>query len=70
MSPTTAYDYDKQCWVTGIAAKPLLIAQLRDSLDLLTGPRASEYAHTIKGQDLPSLVSAVRRQLAGLGVAS
>lgn len=39
----TAFDYDKQEWVEGEAAKPILIAQLKESLEILYSGRGAEY---------------------------
>lgn len=38
-----AYDYNRQCWVTGPEADSLSREQLLAELDLLRGARAAEY---------------------------
>lgn len=38
-----AYDYEKQVWVEGPAAIPLLLKQGREHLALLEGPKGREY---------------------------
>lgn len=39
----TAYDYDKQKWVTGEEARAVRIAQLRAELEILRGPDAAAF---------------------------
>ena len=39
----TAYDYDRQTWVTGEPARLLLIAQDEETLACLSGPDAARY---------------------------
>lgn len=40
---TVAFDYDRQEWVEGEAAKPLLIAQIRETLEILWSGRGAQY---------------------------
>ena len=40
----TAYDYTKQKWVQGPAARGLLIAQKKQTLSLLFGNKGQSYA--------------------------
>lgn len=40
----TAYDYDRQVWVEGEAARALLIAQLQSERALLQSPKGPQFA--------------------------
>lgn len=61
-----AYDYTTQQWVTGDAARRLLISQAQQTLALVTGPRRSEYAHAT-GKDPDAVAQSMRQQLQELG---
>jgi hypothetical protein len=43
MQAIIAFDYDRQKWVTGKQARTIRIAQLRQSLEVLNGPRGAEF---------------------------
>lgn len=48
-----AFDYDKQEWVEGKAAKPLLIAQTKEVLEILWSGRGAAFlVNTHKRGDL------------------
>ena len=40
---TVAFDYDRQEWVEGAAARPILIAQIKESLGILYSDRGGAY---------------------------
>ncbi len=44
---TTAYDYDRQCWVEGPAATALLYDQLEETVGILEGPDGQLYLDMI-----------------------
>jgi hypothetical protein len=52
-----AYDYDKQEWTEGPAAKKLRIDQIEAELALLTGPQGKEYAEFV-GTNLEAAIKA------------
>ena len=54
-----AYDYDKQEWTEGPAAKKLRIDQIEAELALLTGPQGKEYADFL-GQNLEDAIKAAQ----------
>jgi hypothetical protein len=59
-----AYDYERQVWVEGDAALPLLRDQLADDIRLLeTDPR---YATFTRCADVPAQLAQLRAQLAAL----
>lgn len=61
-----AYDYDSQQWKTGSKAAALHLAQSKETLDLLTGPRGAEYARFI-GLDpsaAKNMISRLTQQIA------
>ncbi len=39
----TAFDYDKQEWVQGEAARPIRIAQIQETLEILWSDRGAQY---------------------------
>lgn len=49
----TAYDYNRQQWVTGSEAAVLLRKQYEEERDILTGPDAQNYLNMIGSQDTP-----------------
>lgn len=68
----TAYDYDAQEWTTGERARTLLIAQLRETLEILESPRGTAYLVMTRRRDEPAVsleyaIHATRRHLAELG---
>lgn len=48
MKELTAYDYNKQEWVTGKVARLLLIDQLEQEMDLLFSDKGPDYFNSIK----------------------
>lgn len=42
-----AYDYATQSWISGDAARRLLITQARQTLALIDSPRGAEYARSV-----------------------
>lgn len=41
--PMTAFDYDRQEWVDGEAARNVALRQLRKDRELVAGPRGPKY---------------------------
>jgi hypothetical protein len=63
-----AYDYDRQCWVTGPEARALLRQQLAEERALLVGPRGQEYlTFSAPGEDMGRVLAAIDVRLAELG---
>ena len=60
-----AYDYESQVWVTGSDAIPLLISQVRETLDLLESTRGEDFA-AAAGQDRDEAITHARAYLADL----
>ncbi len=44
----SAYDYDKQTWITGADAVTMRIKQLNDDLDLFESDKGEDYARFLK----------------------
>ncbi len=66
MSGETAYDYERQCWVTGEAGVRVHREHLRDELALLQGPRGAEYLRfTGSPWTLEQAIANIKRQLGG-----
>lgn len=63
MKTIAAYDYDKQVWVEGEAARPLLIAQLKSERELLKGPMGPQFAGRY---GVPVALEMVEQQLRAL----
>lgn len=63
----TAYDYDKQVWVEGIAAIPIRRAQIEQELAAMTGLKARQYCGNV-GYPYPpiALLARLKAELAGL----
>ena len=61
MHSHTAYYYNKQQFVTGKAARKLLLVQTREHLDLLQSPEGKHYWYSIrKPLDSTSLDDAIQ----------
>jgi hypothetical protein len=56
-----AFDYERQEWVEGEAARPLLIEQLTKEQVLLRGPRAKEFAG--RGLSVPAALALCESRL-------
>jgi len=68
---TSAYDYDKQQWVVGPAARPILIKQLQQEIALCEGPRGGNYYASISpnnttAEELVLYVKGLKRQLSNI----
>jgi hypothetical protein len=61
----TAYDYDKQCWVTGAEAVRVRLGQVRCELEILRGPSGAEYAQ-FAGGDRAEMLGRFEAELAEL----
>jgi len=48
-----AYDYDRQEWVEGEAARPLLRQQAQDHLAIVKGLNGQDYLDSIRKRDEP-----------------
>jgi hypothetical protein len=58
-----AYDYAAQEWVVGgTRAKELLVAQTREELELLEGPRGEAFLRSLVGSDGVTIERAVREK--------
>jgi hypothetical protein len=55
-----AYDYDEQRWLQGESARQLRLRQLREELELLSGPRGADYAAFLNVHRLGAVVGAQR----------
>jgi hypothetical protein len=62
----TAYDYDRQEWVTGPKAAALLRKQYNEELAILQGPDAEGYLRMIGSPDTPQ--EAIVRLAAKYGI--
>lgn len=56
------FDYDTQVWVDGIVGTQVRLAQLREELELLIGPRGEEYLKFCAGKSYQghSLLQAIQ----------
>jgi len=64
-----AYNYSDQRWVDGREGAAERLAQLRQTLEILSGPRAEEYLAFVQKRDEPRLTvaeatAATRRAIA------
>jgi len=64
-SSFNAFNYDRQCWVSGEEAVELRTKQLRKELEILTGPVGQQYADFLQLGRESAVVSA-QRELAEL----
>lgn len=62
----TAYDYDKQEWVSGSAAKVMRHKQLLTHYDAMTGPDALNYCRFVGIKDRAAEIAKVQLELAAL----
>jgi len=62
----TAYDYDRQKWVAGPAAKALLRKQYEEEREILNSPDARNYLMMIGSPDTPE--QALERLAAKYGI--
>lgn len=67
MSKLTAYDYDKQQWVTGSGAKELLVKQITQDLAVLKSDRAKAFMDwTCRPGTVQSNIEQLEARLSGL----
>jgi hypothetical protein len=68
MKKLTAYDYRRQCWVEGEAARIELLRQHSETLDLLTSDNGREYLTFVGlyGMSLKAAVALTRRNIEAL----
>lgn len=57
---TTAYDYDRQCWVQGPEALALHRRQVADTLAVLHSPKGAEFAR-LMGRDRTAMLAEFER---------
>ena len=57
----TAYDYDRQEWVTGAAARDLHLKHLNDTLEILTGEGATTYCQMMNYDREQALASTLKQ---------
>lgn len=61
-----AFDYDRQQWLEGEPARPVLIRQAEKELATLQGPKAKEYARFANITNIPKRIATLQAQLARL----
>lgn len=61
-----AFDYDKQEWIEGASAIPVLLAQRRQELELLSGPDGERFARFTAVADRPAAMRWLRAEIARL----
>lgn len=67
MSKLTAYDYDRQQWVTGPGAKDLLIKQISYDLSILKSDKAKTFMDwTCRPGTVESNIQQLEARLQGL----
>lgn len=65
MDDLYAFDYETQKWMTGEAARKLLIAQNRQTLELLCSDKGAGYAK-LMGASKEQMISDTNKELARL----
>lgn len=61
-----AYNYTTQAWERGAEASHTALAQALDELDLLSGPRAMDYARMVGIRDIPRAIATLRASIGHL----
>lgn len=54
MNKQVAFDYDKQVWIEGAQAVQVRADQIKESLEILRGPRAQDYLAFVGIKDTPA----------------
>lgn len=58
-----AFDYDRQQWVEGEEARPIMIGHAQREIDLLRSKRGVEYARFAKIRNIPEAIANLEAEI-------